>query len=364
MSNELAAVFEQSEKPFREIAPQYLSFESESKFAKQLLLNNSFLHNVAVSCPRSLADAIVNVASIGLSLNPAEKLAYLIPRNIKVSKDKYQTRIFLDVSYMGLIRLATDSGSIKWIRANLVYSSDTFADNGPGEKPTHSYSPFAKKDDRGDFVGVYAVAKTKDGDYLTEIMPAEDVYSIRDRSESFKKYGNGPWKDDFGEMAKKAVIRRMFKTLPRTNERMMERLAQAVELSNQNEGFAPILTTPEMGQYTAEQKEYFDQMITQSEAWNMFVFRKTIEESTYTNLYHSFEKGTKGKYQKAIDSLLAEGQELFNRYIADIEAATQSGDSFAVYEVIEDMPETEVELLKSALSDDAISMVAESKNAA
>ncbi len=184
--NPIVQVFEVAEQRFKEIAPEHMKYATEVGFAKQLMEGNGFLRKAAMENPKSLGHAITNVAAIGLSLNPAEKLAYLITRNVKVGQNQWETRVFLDPSYMGLIRLATDSGNIKWIQANCVYSNDEFCDNGPGEKPTHKYNAFAKHEDRGEFVGVYCVAKTIDGDYLTTTMPAEDVYSIRDRSEAWK----------------------------------------------------------------------------------------------------------------------------------------------------------------------------------
>lgn len=364
MSNQIVAAIEQAEEKFCAVAPGYMKFKAEARFAYNILEGNSQMMRAATESPASLRNALIQVASIGLSLNPAEKLAYLIPRNIKVSDGKWETRICLEPSYMGLIRLATDSGAIKWIQANSVYSTDTFVDNGAGEKPTHTYSPFAKPDDRGEFMGVYAVAKTVDGDYLTCVMTADEIYSIRDRSETYKKYKSGTWVSDFSEMAKKAAIRRLFKTLPRSDERRMRMLAEAVEISNQNEGFEPILTTLSFGQYTAQQKQYFDQTIEQGNSWAMLVFRSTIDESTFNNLYHSFEKGHKGKCQRAVDALINQGAELMARYVADIEGAAQAGDTMAVYEIIEDMPESEIDLIRERLSMDAIAMIKEAKEAA
>ncbi|SPW12827.1 Recombinational DNA repair protein (RecE pathway) [Cronobacter sakazakii] len=50
------------------------------------------------------------------------------------------------------------------------------------------YSEFDTKEQRGEVVGAYVVVKTDDGDYLTHTMRIEDIYSIRDRSEAWKKY--------------------------------------------------------------------------------------------------------------------------------------------------------------------------------
>jgi len=339
-------VIEQVQERFVSVAPQHMKFDAEKGYAIQLMDNNSYLKQAAQANPRSLLQAMSNVAAIGLSLNPAEKLAYLIVRNIKVG-DKWDTRVFLDISYVGFVRLATDSGSIKWVQAACAYAADTFVDNGPGEKPTHSYNAFAK--DRGEFVGVYCVAKTIDGDYLTTVMPADEVYAIRERSESWKKGQKGPWATDFHEMAKKAVIRRAFKTWPRTDERRMAMMAEAVEMSNQNEGFAPILSSPVLGQYTADQKHYFDQLIESSDALNMWAFSRTIDESTFTNLYHSFEKGTKGKYQGVIDSLLKHGNETAQEIVAGIETAKADNNDFDAIEIIEELTGDVLGLIKEML---------------
>lgn len=346
---------EGTEKRFLSIAPKDIKFDSEKGFAVQLLKSNDYLMQVAQKNPQSLQQAISNVAAIGLSLNPAEKHAYLISRNVKVGKNRWENKIYLEPSYMGLIKLATDSGSILWVQANVVYEKDTFMDNGPGNAPTHTHNPLSA--DRGEFAGVYCVAKTKDGDFLTTVMPKADVESIRERSESWKKYKTGPWETDFNEQAKKSVIRRAFKTWPRTNHRAM---AEAVHLSNENEGFEPILTAPEIGQFTADQKGLFDQMIVGNDAIGMFVFSQTLDDqSVFTSLYHSFEKGQKGKYQKIIDALLNDGQTMVNEYLDEIERYTQCGDESGIQELIADLSPDALALISGRLSIDAQSALME-----
>ncbi len=338
--NPIAVVLEQTQDRFVSIAPQHMKYDSERGFALQILKGNDYLMKAAMSHPSSLQSALVNVAAIGLSLNPAEKQAYLIARNVK-NGNQWNTKVFLEPSYMGLIKLATDSGSIKWCQAACAYSNDTFMDNGAGEKPTHQFNAFAKIQDRGEFVGVYCVAKTVDGDYLTTTMTREEIESIRDRSEAWKAFkegktkSGGPWQSDFNEQAKKTVIRRAFKTWPRTN---LHQMAQAVELSNENEGFEPIISSPALGQYTADQKEYFDQLIVSSDALGMYCFQHSLsDESIFVNLYHSFEKGQKGKYQAIVKDLSAKGFSLFEDCLNAIEDAAQSGDDMAARQVFEEL---------------------------
>ena len=198
-----------------------VNYDKEAMFAMQAIKNNNYLMKIANDAPSSLRDAVINIAAIGLSLNPAEKLAYLVPRGGKAC---------LDVSYMGLIKLATDTGSILWARAELVHENDHLNYKGATEKPEISIDkPF----DRGPVVGVYCVAKTKEGDYLAGIMSKAECYAIRDRSESGKK-GKGPWFTDEGEMMKKTIIKRESKTWPKTDK--TERFDHAIEVINEHEG--------------------------------------------------------------------------------------------------------------------------------
>lgn len=355
---------DKAEERFSQIAPAHMKFDAEKGFAIQLMENNPWLKTVATNNPASLLQAVTNVAAIGLSLNPAEKQAYLITRNVKVG-DRYQQRVFLEPSYMGLCKLATDSGSIDWVQARAVYKEDTFVDNGPGEKPTHTYEAFAKPEDRGEFVGVFCMAKTATGDYLTTIMPAEKVYSIRDRSEAYKafkekKKGNGgPWVTDFIEMAKKSCVREGFKMWPRTDK---NRMAAAVDLSNSNEGFEPIITTPDVREFTVDQKEYFDQLITDNRGLAMCAFQASIDEPIFINLYHSFPKGQKGKYQKMVDGLISSGFSQMQDYLTIFSEALESGDDMAISQAIEELEKDELDFILSKAPMEIVSEVEKMRN--
>ena len=202
-----------------------MAYESESMFAMQAIQKNDYIYGVANSAPESVRNAVINVASIGLSLNPATSYAYLVPR------DK---RICLDISYQGLIKIATDTGSIRWAKAEIVYSGDTFQYKGIGIVPVHEFNPFS---DRGTFAGVYCVAKTSDGDYLVETMTAEQIYEIRNKSEAYKAFAAGksrqcPWVDFEGEMTKKTCIKRASKTWPKSQRG--DRLQTAISILNEN----------------------------------------------------------------------------------------------------------------------------------
>lgn len=205
-----------------------LVFQQEAMFAQQFLLNNDFLMNTAMRNPNSLVASIVNTATIGISLNPALQLAYLVPRD---------GRVILDISYRGLVKLATDTGAILWAKAELVYDGDFFRYRGPFSMPEHSFDPFANVCNRGDFKGAYCLAKTATGDILVETMSSEQIYQVRSKSQAFtrEKGASGPWVDWFDQMVVKTVIKRARKSWPLTSPR----LDHAIHMLNvdNDEGF-------------------------------------------------------------------------------------------------------------------------------
>ena len=206
-----------------------INFEKEAGFAIQVLQNNDYALKVATNSRQSVINAVTNVAAIGISLNPAKRQAYLVPRD---------GRICLDISYMGLIDLAVATGSIRWAQAELVRAADTFALNGFDAPPTHVFNPFSKE--RGDIVGAYVVVKTADGDYLTTPMSRDEIDGIMNRSQSVKSGKSSPWKTDYGEMAKKTVVKRAYKYWPKN-----DRLSEAIHHLNTDggEGLATTAST-------------------------------------------------------------------------------------------------------------------------
>lgn len=241
---DLIQVINSLEPDFEKASKDHLAvrFAQECLFAKQLIQGNTYLASVAQKNIESFKNAILNVASIGVSLNPAERHAYLVPRD---------GRVCLDVSYMGLAHLAQETGSIRWVQAQLVHAKDEFNHNGSGEKPTHKFNSFGE---RGKIVGAYCIAKTSDGDYLTETMTMDEICQIRDRSISYKSYKSKgsmtPWVTDFNEMAKKTVVKRAAKLWPKSERTV--RLDAAIYEENQLNGI----------DFKEEQKEDVPQLDT------------------------------------------------------------------------------------------------------
>jgi recombination protein RecT len=211
----------------------FVDFETEARYAKQIIMRSAALMRCEV---HSLEEAIYNIAGIGLSLNPALGHAALIPRRDSTNKKTY---CHFDPMYRGLIKLATDSGSVKAIQAAAVYEEEVHAGNfkmtrGTEPNVIHNVDPLAKKASLGEIVGAYCVCEIKGaGMKHTTWMPVDEINEIRDRSEAYKKNKSGPWVTDYQEMCVKTVIKRARKQWPIGSER----LDRAIQLSNQADGY-------------------------------------------------------------------------------------------------------------------------------
>ena len=153
----------------------------------------------------SFLGAIMQCAQLGLEPGGALGHAYLLPFE---NRKKGITEVQFIVGYRGMIDLARRSGQIVSLTARTVHENDEFSyQYGLNEDLKH----VPATGDRGALLYVYAVAKLKDGGVQFEVMSRSDVDKVRAQS----KAGNyGPWQTHYDEMAKKTVIRRLFKYLP------------------------------------------------------------------------------------------------------------------------------------------------------
>jgi len=205
-------------------------FEKEAGFACSIWNEpkNAYLRKAS---KESLLKSIINIAQTGLTLNPVAKEAFLIPRWDKVGKS---VQCLLEPSYVGLVKLLTDAGSVTSINTQLVYEEDEFEINLAADDPARHIPKFK---DRGKIIGVYAIAKLATGEKQIEWMEILEVNKIRDTSDSYKawKEDNSKqtiWENFYGEMVRKTVLKRIYKYLPRTDR--MNNFDNAVKLTNRD----------------------------------------------------------------------------------------------------------------------------------
>lgn len=232
MSNEVMTwpqLIEQVAPKFNQIATaqNLVTWAEESQFAIQAIQKNEKLSQCM---PHTVQNAVINVAAVGLTLNPALGYAYLVPESEKVKdgtgREVWVQNCSLRVSFKGLLKIATDSGSILWAKAEIVKAKDTFKYRGPCELPSHEMDAFG---DRGETVGAYCIAKTHQGDVLVDVMSAAEIAKIRGAAKQ-----DGVWSKWPDEMAKKAILKRASKQWPKTDRD--DRLDRAIAVVNEYEG--------------------------------------------------------------------------------------------------------------------------------
>ena len=162
-----------------------------------------------LQCNReSFLGAVLQCAQLGLEPGGALGHCYLLPFGNGKSSDGLPN-CQLIIGYRGMIDLARRSGQIKSISAYCVHADDDFSYE-LGLHPDIHHVP-ASTAKRGPVTHVYAVAQLKDGGIQFEVMSRAEIEDVRSTSKAGK---SGPWSSHWEEMAKKTVIRRLFKYLP------------------------------------------------------------------------------------------------------------------------------------------------------
>jgi len=183
---------------------------------------------------RTLISACMKAAQDGLLLDGREA-------GLSVYNDRQnggQT-----VAYMpmvgGILKKIRQSGEISSIRAHVVYEGDVFEyELGDEERILHRPSLSAQG---GKALAAYAIARFKDGDIQREVMSHAQVELIRAKATGIGKHC---WISDWGEMAKKTVIRRLSKRLPSSSD-----IDQVLQSDNVNyEPIAAVKVTEETPQ--------------------------------------------------------------------------------------------------------------------
>lgn len=173
-------------------------------------------------CTReTLFGCIVQAAQLGLEPDGMLGHAYLIPFK---NKSKGVTECQLIIGYKGFLKLARQSGEVSSIEAFVVHAKDKFdVAYGMDARLLHvpAYPPIDPENgvdpdfNPGPVIGVYSVAKLKDGTTSFRFMWRHEVERIRKRS---RAADSGPWVTDPEAMAMKTVVRQHVKWLPASVE--------------------------------------------------------------------------------------------------------------------------------------------------
>lgn len=151
----------------------------------------------------SLISALLKSAECGLEPNTALGEAYLIP---------YGGKVQFQISYQGQITLAKRANQGLRVEARCVHENDTF-EYEFGFHPELKHVP--AKSDRGDIAFVYGIVWIDDKVAAYEVMSKEDVNRHR---KMYSKARTSPWDTAWEEMAKKTVVKKALKYIPKSAE--------------------------------------------------------------------------------------------------------------------------------------------------
>lgn len=213
--------FEANRGTLEALLPKHFDSERMLKLALGALRTTPKLAAASLS---SLLGSVVTCAQLGLEPNTPLGHAYLLPFDKREKRDGQwvttETQVQVIIGWKGMVDLARRSGQIVSIAAHEVCEGDDFRFAYGLDEELH-HRPAMK--DRGAVIGFYAVAKLVGGGHSFEFMSCDEVNHIRDKAaeKNRAKKDNqgrpiitGPWADNYVEMGRKTVLRRLFKYLP------------------------------------------------------------------------------------------------------------------------------------------------------
>jgi len=203
--------------------------------------------------PESVLGAFMASAALGLEPNTVQQQAFLIPYKKRVNVggkwiDAYDCQF--QVGYRGFVTLAHRSPHIDSIQAQAIHEGDLF-DHMMGSESFLRYRKALK--DRGELIGAFCHTRLSSGIELATVLPLDEIYKIRARSETFnaltrnlesaetakdkasaqKKYDETPWVMWQDDMAAKSAIKKHAKQLPLTDG---DSMSAAAQLDDRSEG--------------------------------------------------------------------------------------------------------------------------------
>jgi recombination protein RecT len=185
---------------------------------------------------RSFIRVVQKAASTGLSLNPLDGEAAIIP--------------FGDgtINYWpmknGIIKGAMDSGEVETVFSKIIYEKDTFTIEETSKGDDYRFCPALEA--RGKPKAYFAVIVLKSGRTILEYMTKEQVEAHRD------KYGKGlskatsVWNTNFDAMAEKTVLKALLRRV-HVNSKTLDSIIEIEEEPQIPEAGGPHDVTPPKG---------------------------------------------------------------------------------------------------------------------
>lgn len=219
------------------------------EFVMQLAVMADKMPDLAKCTTESLVAAMMACVNLDLMPNTPEQDAIVIPYRRKDGSVDAQFQVMVN----GLVKLAYRSGQIKTIDSELVFEGDKFDYQlGTDRKLKHKPNLDIDRTDYSKVKFAYCTVKLMNGEIKFEILSRKELDKVRGVSKA--KSDDSPWNVWPEAMAKKSVVKRASKLLPKSTTD--NQLAFAAALDSWSEAG---LLRLENGRLTqAEEKESSD----------------------------------------------------------------------------------------------------------
>ena len=209
MANEVAKI-----KPIEEVRTNLVKMQEQFKMALPPQINpDKFIRVVMTALQQSPALVSANRQSLyGACMKAAQD--GLLPDGREAALVMFGQEVAYMPMVGGILKKVRNSGELASITSQIVHKNDRFRFfiDGDGEHIDHEPLMFGE---RGEAIGVYALAKTKDGGIYVEVMDKAQVMAVKGASRA----KSGPWQGAFEhEMWRKTAIRRLSKRLPMSTD--------------------------------------------------------------------------------------------------------------------------------------------------
>jgi recombination protein RecT len=239
LSNNVNKLLTTNKKQLLMALPKHLSADKMIRIVLSEILRNKDLLGCDIP---SICKCVLIAAQIGLLIDSTTGESYLIPfKNNKTGKKEAQ----LIIGYQGLLKLVYQSGQVTNIMPREVYENDTFKYKY-GLNPDLIHEPC--KGDRGKIIAYYVVAQLVNGGSVFEVMSLKDIDDHMNNYSPSCKKPSSPWQTNKPAMAKKTLVRKIVKYLPKSSENLMRAVSvdEKAEIGIQGEATQDIIIDGEI----------------------------------------------------------------------------------------------------------------------
>ena len=180
----------------------------------------------------SVEIAVLTAASCGISPNSAMNSACFV---------LYGQELVFQLQYNGLRDMALRTNEVLTIDVQLVYEGER-CEIEFGDDPSVKHEvDLAKRTSYKDVIGAYMVAQLKNGRRKVEAMPRFEIDKAKEACKNTSQ--SGPWYMWFGEMGRKACLKRGLKHVPMSAEDRRQ-IGEAEKADALAEKYSDAITLP------------------------------------------------------------------------------------------------------------------------